>query len=134
MAESFMSYHPDPYVRSYTDRGTMKWLGFYLSEHTAQMQLDKNERTTIVPRYQAMTTQDCLVVLFESYQQRRPVQLQLNVLVAEGQSECLLTGIVMGIEDTSLFLLTDDQKMDILDMTTIKYVAFLSDSKWSDLR
>jgi len=112
----------------------MKWLGFYLSEHTAQTQLDKKERTTIVPRYQAMTTQDCLVVLFESYQQHRPVQLQLNVLVAEGQSECLLTGIVMGIEDTSLFLLTDAKKMDILDVTTIKYVAFLSDSKWSDLR
>ncbi|MEE9754809.1 hypothetical protein VL763_14845 [Listeria seeligeri] len=27
MGESFMSYHPDPLIRDYDDRGMAKWMG-----------------------------------------------------------------------------------------------------------
>lgn len=43
MGESFMSYHPDPLIRDYDDRGMAKWMGFYLSEHTAEMDIEKRE-------------------------------------------------------------------------------------------
>lgn len=128
-----MSYHPDPYVRSYTDRGTMKWLGFYLSEHTAEMQIDQEKRTKLVPRYTAMTFQACMTILTESYQQNKPVEIQLDFLLPEGQAKHLIKGSVMGIEENSLFLRAISQKIEVIELSTIKYVAFLTDSKWSDL-
>lgn len=43
MGEAFMAYHTDPFVRNYDDRGMAKWMGFYLSEHTSEM-----EKTTLL--------------------------------------------------------------------------------------
>ena len=41
MGEPFMSYHSDPLIRDYDDRRMAKWMGFYLSEHTAEMEAKK---------------------------------------------------------------------------------------------
>ncbi|MFD2728121.1 hypothetical protein, partial [Enterococcus camelliae] len=36
-------------------------------------------------------------------------------------------------EENSLFLRAISQKIEVIELSTIKYVAFLTDSKWSDL-
>lgn len=34
----------------YVDRGTIKWMGMFLSEHTASLHEDKKKRSTIVEK------------------------------------------------------------------------------------
>lgn len=133
MGEKFMDYHPDPLIRDYDDRGMMKWLGFYLSEHTAEMDKESAERNKTWQRKKAMTSQEISDVLENAYYTNSAVSIQLNLLNAEGQAFADIFGTIEGHDDENLFIATPDKDMQIIPNDSIHHVELIPFEKWSDL-
>lgn len=47
----------------YNDRGRLKWAGFYLSDHTEEIDADNEQRTNHNLAKEQMTTEDIVKVL-----------------------------------------------------------------------
>ncbi|MFV8211840.1 hypothetical protein ACMZ62_06850 [Streptococcus pluranimalium] len=68
------SYIPYQSLRNYKDRGMAKWMGFFLSEHTDELQESKARidlSTSISENYK-------LTLLGQSYAQQRPVSMAIK--------------------------------------------------------
>lgn len=131
MSEAFMHYHPDPLIRDYQDRGMMKWLGFYLSEHTAEMEKDARQKQTILPRKAPMTEGEIGSILETAFIQQRPVSIQLAFLDEEGQTAADLVGLILGFEDHELFLADTNGEIHLLASHEIHHISLLNPTKWS---
>lgn len=133
MGEAFMGYHPDQLIRDYNDRGMMKWLGFYLSEHTSEMEKDDRHRKTVVQRKPAMTESEIAVILETAFLSGNPVSIQQACLNNEGQAEPDLVGEIIGFEDNELFISDIHGEIQLLALTEINHVTLLAQAKWSDV-
>lgn len=133
MGESFMAYHPDPYVRDYHDRGMAKWLGFYLSEHTSEMEKANLSHHTIWPRKERMKDTEIAKVLETAYRLKKSVAVQLDYLDTEGHPFADIIGVVEGCEEGNLYLSAPDSSIQIIAASTIRNAAFLNSEKWSDV-
>lgn len=120
-----MTYHPDPYVRDYDDRKMAKWLGFYLSEHTAQMQCEQNQRNRQQPLKKNMSVQEISQALELSFNQQKTVAIQLNYLNSEKQPSADIIGIVKGMQENQLYLLQTAGKMLCLELDSVKHAKVL---------
>lgn len=132
MGEPFMSYHPDPLIRDYQDRGMVKWLGFYLSEHTAEMNAEKNARDLRQQRNPQMSELEIADILHRSYLTKSVVEIQLAVLTAEGQPIADVIGVVCGFDDTLIFLMNDRMEIQAVSNESIHHVHLVRTIKWSE--
>lgn len=133
MGEPFMSYHSDPLIRDYDDRGMVKWMGFYLSEHTAEMEAEKKERTTVWSRKPTMDEPAIAEVLEKSYRTKSFVEIQLNEVTPEGVAYADIVGIVEGFKDTVIFVSHPTSGLQVIKNNLINHIRLLSCPKWSDL-
>ncbi|MDT2643398.1 hypothetical protein P7D52_11440 [Enterococcus dongliensis] len=128
-----MSYHPDPLIRDYEDRGMAKWMGFYLSEHTAEIQAEKKERATLWFRKPKMSEESIAEILEKSYSTRVYVEIQLNELNPEGFAYADIVGIVEGFKDTCIFVSHPTTGLQFIRDNSINHIRVLHSTKWSDL-
>lgn len=133
MGEKFMSYHPDPLIREYHDRGMAKWMGFYLSEHTAEMESEKKERNLIWPRKPQMDEFEISEILRESYLTKISVEIQLDTLNSEGYALADIVGIVMGFDDTNIFLSVSKMDIQVIPNESINHINLVDHVKWSEI-
>lgn len=126
-----MSYHSDPYVRAYDDRKMAKWLGFYLSEHTAEMEQERSSHHTHWLLKEKMSAAAISQLLERSFTQQKAVVIQLGILNAEGEASEDINGVVCGIDDGQLYLLAADGSLLKVRLALIHHVELLSSSKWS---
>lgn len=133
MGESFMSYHPDPLIRDYDDRGMAKWMGFYLSEHTAEMEIEKKERNTFWSRKSKMSEIEISEMLETSYTSREVVEIQLSELNTDGNAYADIVGVVEGFRDTSIFVSHPDTGIQVIPSNSINHIRIINPNKWSDL-
>lgn len=134
MGEPFMSYHPDPYVRNYDDRKMAKWLGFYLSEHTAEMNKEKNQRHEVWQRREPMSEETVGKILNQAYTNQQQVRLQLAYLNAEGQPEADLIGLIAGMDQQTIYLVEEMDRFQAILLEQIQYVELVTKIKWSEER
>ena len=128
-----MSYHPDPLIREYHDRGMAKWMGFYLSEHTAEMESEKKERNLIWPRKPQMDEFEISEILRESYLTKISVEIQLDTLNSEGYALADIVGIVMGFDDTNIFLSVSKMDIQVIPNESINHINLVDHVKWSEI-
>ncbi|RBS61246.1 hypothetical protein EB36_02248 [Enterococcus faecium] len=57
----------------YNDRGRLKWAGFYLSDHTEEIDADNEQRTNHNLAKEQMTTEDIVKVLNAAVTKNRSV-------------------------------------------------------------
>lgn len=133
MGEPFMSYHSDPLIRDYDDRRMAKRMGFYLSEHTAEMEAKKKERTTVWFRKPTMNEVAIAEVLEESYTSRTFVEIQINELNPEGFAYADIVGVIEGFRDTDIFVSHPTSGLQVIKNNSINHIRLLSSPKWSDL-
>lgn len=133
MTESFMSYHPDPYVRNYSDRGMAKWLGFYLSEHTSEMDKDKLGRDAVWLRREQMSELEIGSVLETAYVTREVVKIQMAILNMEGQALPDVVGTIEGFGNQEIYLSDMNGELQVVFLGSINHISLLTTNKWSDV-
>lgn len=128
-----MAYHTDPFVRNYDDRGMAKWMGFYLSEHTSEMEKDNTIRNTIYYRRKKMSEIEISSILDTAYRYRYSVIIQLDALNTEGFAFEDVTGVVEGFNGNKLYLSDVETGIQIVSINSINHIALSTTEKWSQL-
>ena len=128
-----MEYHTDPFVRNYDDRGMAKWMGFYLSEHTSEMEKDNTIRNTIYYRREKMSEIEISSILDTAYRYRYSVIIQLDALNTEGFAFEDVTGVVEGFNGNKLYLSDVETGIQIVSINSINHIALSTTEKWSQL-
>lgn len=103
------------FEEKYYDRGMVKWLGYYLSDHTEQIAKEHAHNTQIKMRswQTAMTEDEITALLFKAYRQRLKVDLQVKLQDMDGTLPALVSGIVQGYDENNfVFIGADAIKID----------------------
>lgn len=87
----------EEFFRTYQDRGMKKWAGFYLSDHTAKINLDKKRRETVYVKKKTMSQKDIRAMLLKSFGEHRKVSVQLKDLSVEMTYRLILWALSMAI-------------------------------------
>lgn len=112
----------------YQDRGMLKYMGFYLSDHTAMLKkLYKDEAKNNSQKPQ-MSLEDIDRVLFTARQSNVPIAIQLEQVDLEGRYSDDVIGFILGHDSLGVYV--GDQKVNYdeirnVELTTIK--------KWNQL-
>lgn len=133
MGEAFMSYHPNQLVRDYDDRGMMKWLGFYLSEHTSEMEKDSLYRNTIWQYKITMSDEEINSVLKTAYTKHKTVNIQLDSLDSEGHAFADIIGTIEGFQDNKLYIFNIDDGIQVVSINSINHISLSDQAKWSEV-
>lgn len=131
MGEAFMSYHPDPYVRGYDDRGMAKWMGFYLSEHTTEMEKDNTMRNKVWFRKEQMTEFEIGEILENAFKNHSQVIIQTAELNNEGTAFEDILGVVEGFNGNTLYISDVDTGIKFVSIDSINNIQLAMESKWS---
>ncbi|EOI55418.1 hypothetical protein [Enterococcus gilvus] len=131
MGETFMAYHPDPYVRDYDDRGMAKWMGFYLSEHTSEMKKDNTIRNKIWFRKEQMNDLEIGETLDTAFKNRCTVIIQTAELDSEGLAFEDIIGVVEGFNDNTLYISDVDLGVQLVSIDAINNIRIATQEKWS---
>ncbi|MGM0341644.1 hypothetical protein [Enterococcus sp. AZ007] len=132
MGEAFMAYHPDPFVRNYDDRGMAKWMGFYLSEHTTEMEKDNTIRKTVYYRKEKMSELKISQILDTAFKYHYSVNIQLGELNTEGFAFEDIVGVVEGYNGNKLYL-SVESGIRIVLLDSISNISLVTHTKWSRL-
>lgn len=131
MGEAFMAYHPDPYVRGYDDRGMAKWMGFYLSEHTSEMEKDNTVRTKVWLRKEPMSDYEIGEVLDVAFKTHSKVIIQTAELNDEGTAFEDIIGVVEGHDGNTLYVSDVDFGVQLVAIDSINNIKIADCMKWS---
>lgn len=115
------SYLPFQSVREHQDRGMMKWMGFFLSEHTTSLIDDKNK----VDMSSELTKLDKLTLINQLYVGRLTGLFE----VKSGKGKEGYTGQVTEISTSGITIKTADkyQLLQVDDILRISLMEELSD-------
>ncbi|MGM0216674.1 hypothetical protein [Enterococcus sp. AZ109] len=133
MGEGFMSYHSDPLIRDYEDRGMAKWMGFYLSEHTAEMEKEREERETFWVRKPQMNDLDISMILEKAYMSSCLVEIQLDELNPEGYAYADIIGVIEGFRENSIFVSNPEAGIQVIPGDSINHISLIDPVKWSKI-
>lgn len=115
--------------RVYEDRGMMKWIGFYLSDHTAVLNKESTARSRINSEKEQMTVEEIGAILQQGFLQNKRLAIQLEALDSEGNYLDDLVGKLVGQKDEQIYL--DEEERGVLHMTIeqIHHVELLKPKK-----
>lgn len=112
----------------YQDRKLLKWKGFYLSEHTRQMNAKKAEKAYVWPAKIAMDYDEIERILYEARLKGYNIAIQKEEVNEEGQYSPDIVGKIQGYDSRGIYV--DNQK---IDYDEIRHVACINIAKWSAL-
>lgn len=89
----------------YHDRGMQKWMGFYLSDHTAAIKQQQSTETATLTRKLRTQQSETVIgeLLAQAYATHKPVSIQLNELDG-GIPQPDIVGIVSGYIDNEIVI------------------------------
>lgn len=113
----------------YQDRGMMKWIGFYLSDHTAVLNKESKERNHINVEKEQMTLEEIGKVLQQAYLQNKRIAIQLEALDDEGNYLDDLVGRIIGQKEEQIYLNEEERGAVHLAIEQIHHVEILGPKK-----
>ena len=111
----------------YVDRGVVKWMGMFLSEHTASIQSDKNKRSFIVKKKEQMNETDIYSILNEAITNNSMIIIQAEEINTDGNYQEDLIGWIEGYEDSYIYLSGNK-----IALESIRNIQLYSQLKWSE--
>lgn len=107
----------------YLDRGMLKWMGYYLSDHTQSIAKDARAQVEIDSRTrkQEMTESEISDILFHSYENTLPVVVQVSGQTIEGTLPEKITGKVLGYDENNAVFI-GKQAIIIKDIWWVGYL------------
>lgn len=115
--------------QNYQDRGMIKWIGFYLSDHTALLNKDNQQRHKENPQKPQLTLEEISSLLQQSYTMNKRIALQLEELDNERNYYDDLVGRVIGQKEQTIYLATDEQAIIHLEIEQIRHAKLLGANK-----
>ncbi|CRH18748.1 conserved hypothetical protein [Carnobacterium maltaromaticum] len=110
----------------YVDRGVVKWMGMFLSEHTASIQRDKKKRSFIVEKKEQMNENDIYSILNEAITNNSMIIIQVEEINTDGNYQEDLIGWIEGYEDSYIYLSGNK-----IALESIRNIQLYSQLKWS---
>ncbi|GHV97393.1 hypothetical protein lacNasYZ03_04830 [Lactobacillus nasalidis] len=86
----------------YQDRGMKKWAGFFLSDHTAMINKETQEK--IVPERSEMSQEECARVLALAFSNQQAVIVQLGEVDENGKRPEEIVGFVRGYTEDKVVI------------------------------
>lgn len=111
--------------KTYIDRGMMKWSGFYLSDHTAQMEEESQKRKQIFVAKNEMSLEQIGEVLEEAFSKGSVVSLQMAELNEEHMYEADLTGKVISFLENRIYLQEKKGAIQIVSIEKIRHAEIV---------
>ncbi|EOH91825.1 hypothetical protein [Enterococcus pallens] len=115
--------------QNYQDRGMIKWIGFYLSDHTALLTKDNKQRYKENLQKPQQTLEEISQLLQQSYIQNKRIALQLEALDSERKYYDDLIGRVIGQKDQLIYLATDEEEIVHLEIEQLRHAELLGPNK-----
>lgn len=115
--------------QTYQDRGMMKWIGFYLSDHTAVLSKESKERNRINVGKEQMSLEEIGETLQQAYLKNKRIAIQLETLDNEGNYPDDLVGKISGQREEQIYLDEEDRGTLHLTIEQIHHVEILGPKK-----
>lgn len=112
----------------YNDRGRLKWAGFYLSDHTEEIDTDNEQRANQNLAKEQMTTEEITEVLNAAVIKNRSVCIQKEERNAEGYYPDDIIGKIFGSDELGIYVGKNKVHYD-----EIRHIEFYQKHKWSCL-
>lgn len=109
----------------YEDRGMMKYNGFYLSEHMASLEKDRNNRYAIIAGKDEMSVEQIYELIDYALFKDKQVSIQVNVRDIEGNFMPDVYGFLNGYDETGLYI--NDIR---IPLEQIRHVMLIETTKW----
>lgn len=116
-------------IPDYQDRGLLKWLGFYLSDHTEKIDKEKELSKNVNIAKSQMESNKIQEILAQSALKRLPVSIQKEERDLEGYYPDDIVGLIDGGDELGLYI--SGQKVGYDE---IRHIELLDWHKWSELR
>lgn len=105
------------FFKNYQDRGMIKWAGFYLSDHTAQINTDYQKRNQVVKKRRSMSLQEIGEQLMCAFSTHKRVKVQLKIKNMEAQYEPDIEGWIEGYDEDEVMI--SGQKIKLSEINNI---------------
>lgn len=109
----------------YNDRGRLKWAGFYLSDHTEEIDADNEQRANRNLAKEQMTTEEIAELLSFAVKKNKTVYIQKEERDGEGCYPDDLIGKIIGSDELGIFIGEEKVHYD-----EIRNVSFAEMTKW----
>lgn len=114
-------------LHPYHDRKKLKWLGFYLSEHTSALAEEVRRRHFVVNPKREMTEQEINEVISNARLNNQRISIQTNEVVDDKYLPDV-KGFISGYDNLGIFVDTEFVEYD-----DIRHVEIYTEKKWSNL-
>ncbi|GAY72705.1 DNA-directed RNA polymerase beta subunit [Lentilactobacillus kosonis] len=109
MNSDYPDYDPDlvsEFFSAYHDRGMMKWQGFYLSDHTKQLEQEYQQETitNLRQRTAEMTPEEIATNIDQAYTKNKLVSVQLNETDTDRAVPPEIIGKINGQENQTIVI------------------------------
>lgn len=115
----------EEHFKHYQDRGMVKWAGFYLSEHSAQM--ERAEAFDYPEQHPRMSQTDIEACLEKALTKDLQIRLQKEEVDLEGHYRPDLVGKITGYDEEGLYIARQQVRYD-----EIRFVQIEAFHKWSE--
>ncbi|MCO8298419.1 hypothetical protein [Tetragenococcus halophilus] len=115
-------------LHPYQDRKKLKWMGFYLSEHTKTLAEIEQEESYVIEPKPEMTPEEINAVLTEARLKNKSIEIQTNEIVDDSFLPDVV-GNINGYNDLGLYV-----GHDFVAYESIRNVDFHEDKKWFDVK
>ncbi len=112
----------------YNDRGRLKWAGFYLSDHTEEIDADNKQRANNNLAKEQMTTEEISKILKMALIKNRSVCIQKEERDIEGYYPDDIIGKILGGDELGIYVGEDKVHYD-----EIRHIEIYQEYKWSHL-
>ncbi|EMF0620521.1 hypothetical protein G9L46_002380 [Enterococcus faecium] len=108
----------------YNDRGRLKWAGFYLSDHTEEIDSDNEQCSNHNLAKEQITTEEIAEVLNAAVIKNRPVCIQKEERNAEGYYPDDIVGKILGSDELGIYVEKNKVHYD-----EIRHIEFYQEHK-----
>ncbi|MGK0607263.1 hypothetical protein [Enterococcus gilvus] len=112
----------------YEDRGLLKWMGFYLSDHTEKIEDESRERLHDVLAKPQMEVEEIQTVLRHAAIKRLPVAIQKEERDVNGKYPADTIGVIQGQDSLGIYI-----GYEKIDYDEIRHIEVTPQTKWSTL-
>lgn len=92
------------FFQHYHDRGMMKWAGFYLSDHTQQLEKVSRTQQYQPPKLPQLSLDELSQQALAAFNQHLPVIIQVNAINVDATEIEEFKGSITGFTEQGLFL------------------------------
>lgn len=94
----------EEFFRRYKDRGIIKYMGFYLSEHTSALSIDKNSRNNFIAAKPKMEEIEIHEILEEAFHKNLVVAVQIDEKNENNSFGEDITGKLSGFDEQNIYI------------------------------